>query len=350
LNKVQKAKYDGLLRQQTTTAQAASVPLPVARQVVQPVPMASTSNPSAAAPVHFDARRSVRPSVRRNKSSHGPIVVSVACTLAVVVALVVFWRSQEGQNAAPSAENQGSGVAVAKVKKNADPTVSPPPAEQRADASALDDSLPGEPDEPPGEIDPAASETPAEPATDEPPAETETPDPETEAPADQPADDETMPSTPSEEPEPASAGKKSSNKPKRPSRAKKTATPKRPRLVPKEAILNNGHWYWFSENKATPEEAQLHAFNLDGRLVTISSAQENEFLVGHLKGPTFIGMMKVKGVWINSAGGGQGYFNWDRGQPSSTKNEIYAAIHPKGAWHDYYRDSLYYCIEWGPEP
>jgi glucan-binding YG repeat protein len=262
--------------------------------------------------------------------------------LAIVVGFVVFWRLQETPS---SAEQEGAGVAVAEA-----PTVSPSPAEQSADASVTNDSLPVEPDEPPGNIEPEVSEMPTEPAVDEPPAEPESPEPENEAPADQPADDETMPNAPSEEPEAASEGKKIPTKPRRPSRAKKTTTPKRPRLVPKDAILNNGHWYWFSENKATPEAAQLHALNLDGRLVTISSAEENDFLVGHLKGPTFIGMMKIKGVWINSAGSGQAYFNWDRGQPSSTRNEIYAAIHPGGVWHDYYRDSLYYCIEWGAEP
>ena len=134
-----------------------------------------------------------------------------------------------------------------------------------------------------------------------------------------------------------------------PRSVKKPAKSKRPRLVPKDAILNNGHWYWFSANKVTPEQAQLHAFNLNGRLVTITSADENTFVAEHVKGPMLLGMLKVKGVWMNSAGFIQGYFNWDRGQPSSAQNEIYAAIHFNGVWHDFLRDTLLYCIEWGNE-
>jgi hypothetical protein len=374
-NTGKKAKYDEFLRKQATTDQVAPltvavaaspslVPVPMARQSASPVPIVPTSMPASVVPIRFNDPYSVRQSVRRTKSSRGPVIISLGCTLAVVLGLVVFWRSQENQSTAPSTTKE-AGVVVAKTETESDPTVSP--AEQRADASAINDDhetmkgeeieedqdpLPVEPDEPAGEIDQTPTEMPMEPVTEEEKTEVATP-------ADPPADDETIPTDqpattamPSEDPEPPSVGKKSPAKPKRASSEKKPAKTRRPRLVPKDAILSKGHWYWFSANKATPEEAQVHAFKLNGRLVTINSAEENAFVVGNVKGPTLLGMLKIKGVWMNSAGIGQGYFNWDQdnGQPSSTRNEIYAAIHRNGVWHDYLRDTLYYCIEWGKEP
>jgi hypothetical protein len=381
LNKGKKANYDGLLRKQVEPTQAApatialvappaAVPLPMARQTAPPVPMLSYPQPAAAAPSRFNDPYSIRQSVRRTRSSRGPALISLACTLAVVLGLaVVFRRSQENQSTAPSTGRQASAVVVAKAETDADLTASP--AEQPADASAINDkqepmnsgeieedrdSLPNERDKPPAEIDQTPSDMPMESATDEEMTEAATP---ADPPADEetirtdlPADGETTTVMPSDESESASVGKKSPAMPKRASSEKKPAKSRRPRLVPKDAILSNGHWYWFSANKATPEEAQVHAFKLNGRLVTINSTEENAFVVGNVKGPTLIGMLKIKGVWMNSAGMVQGYFNWDRenGQPSSTRNEIYAAIHRNGVWHDYLRDTLYYCIEWGKEP
>ncbi len=125
--------------------------------------------------------------------------------------------------------------------------------------------------------------------------------------------------------------------------------PPRPRLAPKDAILVNDRWYWFSLTRATPQEAQLVAAKVKGRLLVISSDEENAYITGQLKGPTFLGMAKIKGVWVTGEGRRQEYFNWDRGQPSSAGGERFAAIHPDGRWHDYRSDALYFCIEWGKE-
>lgn len=128
----------------------------------------------------------------------------------------------------------------------------------------------------------------------------------------------------------------------------KPAVP-RPRLAPKDAIFGNGRWYWFSPATATFEEAQAVAVKLKGRLLTISSEEENAFIAARLKGPTFLGLLKIKGLWMNSQRSRQEYFNWDRGQPSSGPAERFAAIHMNGRWHDYNRDALYFCVEWGKE-
>jgi len=377
LNKEEKAKYDTVLRKQAIIGQAAAqatvaattppapVPLPVARQSAPPVPVA----------VQVRVDSPVKSSARSKRSTPGPFVISMAGILSVILSLFVFWRSQQNQSTVPSTRKATAGVAVAKVKKNVAPVSEPPSVERHADEipaaespaaeSPSDASAISNDQEPmnqedrvplPIEIDQTPDQMQMEPLTEEEKTEvaapTDQPADEEGAPTDKPADQETTTAMPSDEPESTSAGKKSPAKPKRASSEKKQAKSRRPRLVPKDAILSNGHWYWFSEKKATPEEAQLHAFKLNGRLVTINSADENAFVVGNVKGPTLIGMLKIKGVWMNSAGFAQGYFNWDQdnGQPSSTQNEIYAAIHPAGVWHDYLRDTLYYCIEWGKEP
>ena len=151
---------------------------------------------------------------------------------------------------------------------------------------------------------------------------------------------------PSLTPQPTSPSETSVNEP----RAKKSAAPRRPKLAPKDAIYHGDNWYWFSDRKGTFQEAQQIANRLKGRLVTITSDDENRFVAEHLKGPTFLGLLKVKGAWLDPSGRPQEYFRWDRGQPSRSKDERFAAIHPGGGWHDYLPDRLFVCIEWGKEP
>jgi hypothetical protein len=135
-----------------------------------------------------------------------------------------------------------------------------------------------------------------------------------------------------------------------PIRDKKPVAPPRPRLAPKDAISHDESWYWFSEERVTVHEAQAIANRVKGRLVTITSDEENQFIVEHLKGPTFLGLLKVKNIWLDPGGRPQNYFRWDRGQPSSAAKERFAAIHTSGRWHDYLEDRLFLCIEWGREP
>jgi hypothetical protein len=57
-------------------------------------------------------------------------------------------------------------------------------------------------------------------------------------------------------------------------------------------------------------------------------------------------MKKSNRIWISSNGATQNLFNWDRGQPSSGRDEIYAGIQTSGYWHDYREEPLAVCIEW----
>lgn len=122
--------------------------------------------------------------------------------------------------------------------------------------------------------------------------------------------------------------------------------PYRPAFVPKDAVYWNKKWYWFSAEKATYEEAFKVAAGHKGHLVTIDFDLENSFVSQNMKGPTWIGMLRINGIWLNCLGVRQSYFKWDSNQPSSVPGEIYAAIQGNLLWHDYLPDRLFYCVEW----
>jgi hypothetical protein len=86
-----------------------------------------------------------------------------------------------------------------------------------------------------------------------------------------------------------------------------------------------------------------------GRLLTISSEEENDFVRGHLRGPTHLGLKKVRGRWLTADGVPQQYFNWAPGQPQSGVREDWIAVHQNGLWHDYLQSRLFYAVEWGKE-
>lgn len=122
---------------------------------------------------------------------------------------------------------------------------------------------------------------------------------------------------------------------------------KRPIHVPADAVSWKGRWYWFPDSKVSFDEALAEALKKKGRLISIESIEENEFIASQVRGATFIGILKSQGRWFNDIGTQQQYFNWDRGQPSSIPNENWAAINKNGKWHDYLPDRLYYAVEWG---
>ena len=126
-------------------------------------------------------------------------------------------------------------------------------------------------------------------------------------------------------------------------------TPARPKFVHKDAIFWKGNWYWFSPKQDSFSEAGKHARAMKGRLVVISTPQENEFVASHVSGPTWLGLQRVKGSWLNAFGQRAGFFSWDVKQPSGSKGENFAAIQKSGKWHDYLADKLFYCVEWGSE-
>lgn len=126
-------------------------------------------------------------------------------------------------------------------------------------------------------------------------------------------------------------------------------TPPRPTNVPANAVYRQNSWYWFPDQMVPFKEALRIATSRKGRLVSISSEEENAFVTAHLHGTTLIGCAKVQNRWLSSAGHPQRYFNWATAQPSGGRGENYVAIHQDGMWHDYLEDTLYFAVEWGRE-
>ncbi|TWU03585.1 lectin-like protein [Neorhodopirellula pilleata] len=128
--------------------------------------------------------------------------------------------------------------------------------------------------------------------------------------------------------------------------------PTPPRGVPREAIYFNGNWYLFSQKMVKFAEAVAFATQAGGRLVVVRSQAENDFLVEHIKGRLWLGMMLKDGTWYDSLGEKQYFFLWDKQnqQPDGRTNEVFAAIFWRtNFWHDYAEDSLYFAVEWGKE-
>jgi hypothetical protein len=128
-----------------------------------------------------------------------------------------------------------------------------------------------------------------------------------------------------------------------------TTFPKRPSGAPRDAIRFGENWYWFSPLPATAAEAAQVANRWKGRPLVISSEEENEFVTAHITGPTLLGMLKQSNEWLDATGKSPSFFNWDKGQPSSSPAEKFAVIHPSGRWHDHNPEKLRFAIEWGKE-
>ncbi|MDD5469955.1 MAG: hypothetical protein PHO92_04135, partial [Candidatus Peribacteraceae bacterium] len=141
-----------------------------------------------------------------------------------------------------------------------------------------------------------------------------------------------------------SAGTVSTEQPKQPTE------PFRPRNVPREAVYWNGSWYLFPTGKFTLPEANLLARKLRGKVLIISSDEENDFVAKKISDPTFLGTIKKGAKWVTLEGNDQTYFRWDtqRGEPGG--NEPYSALMPSGYWHDVqHTDRNCIVIEWGEE-
>lgn len=363
----QKVEYDAALRRQLTREQplpAANVtalaPIPL-RPVTsaggpKPQPVAATQKPASLTGKPPSVSQRLRPRHRQRLTAIAVIGGLAAVTLAVLSAWIAT-NDQPDRQRRPSAGNAPSAAAVRTDRDGVRRPVAskPPTPEQHLAQSA---------DRPHDRTDAIADTVPQRPAGEQrmpPPSDTsasaldEAPAPPSREMSNEKERDGPRrttlgdllttdpPAAPDPESEPTPTPKS------RPRRAKKPTQPRRPRLAPDDAIARQGGWYWFSSVKVGAADALQHADRLKGRLVTISSATENDFIAANAKGPTWIGMHKVNGIWLNSTGRQQQYFNWDLGQPSSGRKEVFAAVLRTGLWHDYLDDKLFYCIEWGRE-
>ena len=134
-------------------------------------------------------------------------------------------------------------------------------------------------------------------------------------------------------------------------------------------FTENGHYYEFVEAPGiTWTDAKLAAENkvyqgMQGYLVTITSATENEFAASKLNGQGWIGASDAatEGVWkwvtgpdagISAFGADCPYSNWANGEPNDYgSGEDYAHFYDGGLWNDYPNDNgttiSGYVVEYG---
>jgi hypothetical protein len=151
---------------------------------------------------------------------------------------------------------------------------------------------------------------------------------------------------------------------------------------PSKAIpfWGNGHYYLFTNETASWSDAlshsNVHLDKLDtfGYLATVTSAEENDFIVNHsynggrIPNSGFLGGTDsgryppaTEGTWIWQTGPEQGqifrssgtnlmYTNWDSGQPNNNNNQDFLQIYTSGYWDDTDGGSdnkRRYITEWG---
>ena len=115
----------------------------------------------------------------------------------------------------------------------------------------------------------------------------------------------------------------------------------------------NGHTYFLSEVKVTPEVAHANAIAAGGHLATISDAAENSFISGFIADFIWIGATDrdVEGQWKWITNEPMNYTNWSGGEPNDWgPGEDWAVINWGGvnnpSWNDwYYTQPAYYAIE-----
>jgi len=125
-----------------------------------------------------------------------------------------------------------------------------------------------------------------------------------------------------------------------------------PAEAPSKAISWNENWYWFSPSPVSINDALQMAVDTGGRLVVVSSSEENAFVAQHLKGTTYLGLFKLTGTdWMNNLQRRQAYFNWSSPVPSSQTVDALALILPSGQWTvSAFDDTAHFvALEWGDE-
>ena len=122
-----------------------------------------------------------------------------------------------------------------------------------------------------------------------------------------------------------------------------------------EIYSYNGHFYAFFNEEKTWEDAEGYAEQIGGHLVTITSAEENEFVnntrkftIGNYR--VFIGATDYanEGTWIWVTGEAFNYTNWSNNEPdNSGNNEHFAELNESNLWNDVPGTTQFrYVVEW----
>ncbi|MBO5372956.1 MAG: hypothetical protein J6A75_09590 [Lachnospiraceae bacterium] len=118
----------------------------------------------------------------------------------------------------------------------------------------------------------------------------------------------------------------------------------------------NGHYYKFVNEVVDAYTAEYMCDVNGAHLVTLTSAEEEEFVKTNLSGETdiWLGAKKEKGTWKWVTGEVFSYTNWHVDEPSNGDDEIYLSLW-EGTWDDcldtksFSSDGNAYVMEWDSE-
>jgi serine/threonine protein kinase/formylglycine-generating enzyme required for sulfatase activity len=126
-----------------------------------------------------------------------------------------------------------------------------------------------------------------------------------------------------------------------------------PESIAAECIERNGKKYFIGVNPMVYSDAQQLAKRHQGRLLTISSDDEDRFIRQHVQGRQIwmVGMRFGDGLWRDERNRPLRYTAWAQGDPRPKSEDFVMAIEGDGlGWHNYWLyDSKHACIEWGEE-
>lgn len=109
---------------------------------------------------------------------------------------------------------------------------------------------------------------------------------------------------------------------------------------PNESIEYNGHHYKLFTQGMNWNEAKEYCQSFGGHLLTISSTEENKFIVDTFLINNDAGILlgfsdnekEGKWIWVNDEE--VIYTNWAENEPNNENNEDYALVYHDGTWND----------------
>lgn len=130
-----------------------------------------------------------------------------------------------------------------------------------------------------------------------------------------------------------------------------SSTGEKPSAAPSDTIRFGDKWYWFSNQSVPYGDALKYAAKMGGKLVSVKSIEENNFIRPKVRGPTILGIKRISGKYYDSKGAQHYFFNWcaSDDQPNRNDGEDLVAIHRNGEWYDYHDDDsnrFFYIVEW----
>jgi hypothetical protein len=128
-----------------------------------------------------------------------------------------------------------------------------------------------------------------------------------------------------------------------------------PQDIAKECTIGNGRSYYIWPKPITYSDAQRLAARLRGRILTISSLAENDFIFQYAKGRSLwmAGWRPIgSDVWRDERNRPLRMFNWERGEPNNRFGRQLRSkmLGTTSLWDDDNAwEQAYACIEWGEE-